>query len=91
MTMRDDRIGQKLQVGFVRKRDGLGLRRIVGIHRVNLGGRLRGDMRLCARTERHVEGESISLQQTSRGGDQEHGRQVWHRLVAIERTLHHVG
>ena len=57
---------------------------------MDLGCRLRGDVRLRARTERDVESEPVSLQQAARGGDQEHVGQVRHFLVAIQRALRHV-
>ena len=59
--MRDHGIGKKLDVCSVGEREGLRLRRVVGIHRVDLGCRLRGHVRLSARTERDVESEPVSL------------------------------
>jgi hypothetical protein len=49
--------------GSGRKRDALCLCRVVGIHGVYLGCRLRGDVRLRARTKRDVERKPITLQQ----------------------------
>ena len=89
--MRDHGIGKKLQICIVGKRDGLRLRRVVGIHRVDLGCRLRGDVRLRAGAERDVESKPVSLQQAAGGRDQEHAGQVRHLLVAIQRALRHVG
>ena len=49
LAVRDQRIGQELEVGAVAERDGLRLQRVVGVHRVDLGRRLRGDVRPRAR------------------------------------------
>jgi hypothetical protein len=63
LPMRDHGIGKEFQVGIVGERDALCLCRVVGIHGVYLGCRLRGDVRLRARTKRDVERKPITLQQ----------------------------
>ena len=65
MPMRDHGIGKKLQIRIVGKRDGLRLRRVVGVHRVDLGCRLRCNVGLSARAEHDVEREPVSLQQAA--------------------------
>ena len=89
--MRDHGFGKKLQVCVIGKRNTLALRRIIGVHRMDLGCRLGGEVRLRTRTKGDVQCEPVSLQQAARGGDQEHVGQAWHLFVAMQRALHHVG
>ena len=78
VPVRDHGVGKELQVRVIGKRNSLALRRIIGVHRMDLGCRLRGDVRLRARTKGDVQSEPVSLQQAARGGDQEHVGQAWH-------------
>ncbi len=88
--MRNQRIGQELEIGAVVERERLRLRRVVGVHRVDLGRRLGGDVRARARPERHVERQPVALQHAARRGDHEHPRHVGQRVVAVQRALREV-
>lgn len=65
MPVRDHGIGQKFQVRVIGKRNGLALSRAIGVRRINLGCRLGGDVRLCARTKSNVQSKPVSLQQAA--------------------------
>src|SRR5258705_8317355 len=91
VPVRDHGIGKKLQVCVIGKRNSLALRRIIGVHRMDLGCRLGGEVHLRARTKGDVQSEPVSLQQAARGSDQEHVGKTRHLFVAMQRALHHVG
>src|SRR5262249_36624023 len=90
LPMRDHGIGKEFQVGIVGERDELCLCRVIGVHGVNLGRRLRGDVRLRARTKRDIERKTVALQQASGRGDQEHAGETRHFRIAIQRALNHI-
>ena len=87
LAVRDQRIGKELEVGALAQRERLGLVRVVGVHRVDLGRRLRGDVRPRARSERHVQRQAIALQHAAAGRDHEQPRHVRERVVAMQRAL----
>src|SRR5262249_24122643 len=88
--VRNQRTGKKLQVSAVRERKILRLYGVVGITGVNLGCRLRWQMRLRGGSKRDFEGEPISLQHAGRRGDHKPPRQLRHSLVAVQHALGHV-
>ncbi len=85
--VRDQRLRQELEVGSVGERDGLRLRRMVGVHAVDLGRGLCRDVRPRLRPERDLEGEAVPLQDAPRRGDHEDPGQVGQRLVGIKGAL----
>ncbi len=91
LAVRDQRIGEVLEIRALAELEGLRLLRVVGVHRVDLGRRLRGDVRSRARSERHVERQPIALQHAARRGDHEQPRHVRERVVAMQRALRKAG
>ena len=89
-AMRNDRIGQKLQIGIFLKREKLRLHCVVDVHRVDLGRRLRGEVRSRIRSERDFQSQAITLQHATGRVDHEQPGHVRERLVAMQCALREI-
>src|SRR5215470_9260453 len=88
--VRNQRVRKQFQIGLLAKRYRLRLRCIIGIHRVNLGRRLRGHVSLRARPQSDLERKTVALQETTSCGDREYMRKPGNAVITVERTLGHV-
>ena len=86
-TVRDERIGHVLQIASFLHDNVLQLRGVVGIHHMNLGRRLRGDMGLRVFADLDLQRHPVALQHATRCRDDEYAGHLRHGLVPVQRAL----
>ena len=85
--MRDERIGHVLQIASFLHDNVLQLRGVVGIHHMNLGRRLRGDVGLRVLADLDLQRHPVALQHATRCRDDEYAGHLRHGLVPVQRAL----